>query len=275
MGQFVTLREAAQVVHDGMTVAFGGMTIYRRPVSFALELIRRPNPPRDLTIFAFTNGYETDLLIGAGCVSAVRSCYFGLEGFGLAPMFTEKAGLGEVSVIEETEASIGNGLRAAAANIGFMPSTAWIGTELPTLRPDVKTVIDPYTGETLTAFPAIRPDIAVIHALEADRWGNIAINQNIGIDQELVSASQTVIVTYEQLVAELTKSADRAILPAPVSDFLAYAPSGAWPTSCYPLYPFDGEELMSYIEACNAREFDKYLAAKLGQSASGNEPSVE
>lgn len=259
MGRFVTLSEAAALVQDGMTLAFGGMTIYRRPVALVLELFRRPSLPRDLTLFAFTHGYEADLLIGAGCVSAVRSCYFGLESFGLAPMFTEKSGRGEIRVIEETEASIGGGLRAAAANIGFMPSTAWIGTDLPALRPDVKTVTDPYTGETLTAFPAIKPDIAILHALEADKWGNIAINQNVGIDQELVCASGLVLVTYEKLVDELVKSADRTILPAPVTDILAHAPNGAWPTSCYPLYPFDGAELMAYVEACNSGEFDRYV----------------
>ena len=99
MGRFVTLSEAAEFVRDGMTLAFGGMTIYRRPIAFVLELLKRPQRPRDLTLFAFSHGYEADLLIGAGCVSAVRSCYFGLESFGLAPMFTEKSGRGEIQVL--------------------------------------------------------------------------------------------------------------------------------------------------------------------------------
>lgn len=267
MPDFVTLHDAAALVQDGMTLALGGMTIYRKPVAFALALLAREQRPRDLTLFGFTHGYEADLLIGAGCVSAVRSCYFGLESFGLAPMFTEKAGRGELRVIEETEASIGCGLRAAAANIGFMPSTAWVGTDLPTLRPDVKTVIDPYTGETLTAFPAIAPDIAILHAVEVDKYGNVALNQNVGIDNELVTASRTVIVTYETQVDELTKSADRAILPAPVANVLVHAPRGAWPTSCYPLYPIDGAEMMAYVEACNAGAFDQYLADTLRRAA--------
>lgn len=266
--EFTTLQAAAEQVRDGTTLAIGGMTIYRRPVAFVTALLARPQPPRDLTLFAFTHGYEADLLVGAGCVQAVRSCYFGLESFGLAPMFTTKAGRGELRVIEETEASIGSGLRAAAADIGFMPSTAWIGTDLPGLRPDVKTVVDPYTGEKLMAFPAIRPDVVVIHALEADRRGNIALNQNVAIDQELVCASGLVIVTYETLVDELTKSVDRAILPAPVADLLAHAPRGAWPTSCYPLYPLDGLELMAYVEACNAGEFEAYLMRICAASSS-------
>jgi hypothetical protein len=53
-----------------------------------------------------------------------------------------------------------------------------------------------------------------------------------------------------------------------VANVLAPAPRGAWPTSCYPLYPLDGAELMAYVEACNAGEFTAYLAAKTGQSVS-------
>ncbi|NOG49019.1 MAG: hypothetical protein HND48_05805 [Chloroflexi bacterium] len=87
-----------------MLLGFGGMTIYRRPVAFVMAMLRRSICPRDLTLFGFTHGYEADLLVGAGCAAAVRSCYFGLESFGFAPMFTERVNRGEVRVIEETEA---------------------------------------------------------------------------------------------------------------------------------------------------------------------------
>ena len=43
-------------------------------------------------------------------------------------------------------------------------------------------------------------------------------------------------------------------------DFVVEAPRGAWPTSCYPDYPLDGEEIVDYVEACSAGEFDAYLA---------------
>ena len=88
---------------------------------------------------------------GAGLISHVRSCYFGLEIFGFAPMFTARANNGEIDIIEETESSLSMGLRAQMASVGFMPGLGWIGTDLPRLRPDVRTVIDPYSGEELIA----------------------------------------------------------------------------------------------------------------------------
>ena len=44
------------------------------------------------------------------------------------------------------------------------------------LRPDVKTITDPYSGEELVAFPALSCDVAVIHALVADKRGNARLN---------------------------------------------------------------------------------------------------
>jgi len=89
-----------------------------------VDLLLRDPRPKDLTLLCFTAGFESDLLVGAGCVKTVRSVYFGLESFGFAPMFTEKANRGEIDICEETESSLAMGLRAQMAGVGFMPSTA-------------------------------------------------------------------------------------------------------------------------------------------------------
>lgn len=253
----VSLAEAAQVVQDGQTLALGGMTNYRRPVAFVRALLRRPDRPAALTLLNFAAGYESDLLVGVGCIARVRTCYFGLEAFGLAPMFTEAGNAGNVDIVEETEASLALGIRATLGGVGFMPSTAWLGTDLPRLRPDVKTVCDPYSGETYMAFPAISCDVAVIHALVADRYGNTRLNSNLAIDREVAFIARTVIVTAEEVVDKLTENVH---LPAPFVTMVAHAPRGAWPTSCYPLYPVGGRELLRYTEACAEGRFADYLA---------------
>ncbi len=255
LANFMPIASATALIRDGDTIALGGMTLYRRPVAFVRALFQREKPPRDLTLLNFTAGYESDLLVGAGCVRTVRSVYFGLEAFGLAPMFTAQAA--QLHIMEETEASIVMGLRARMAGVGFMPSHAWVGTDLPKLRPDVKTILDPYTGETLMAFPAIHIDVVVLHGLAADTRGNIRLNDNIGIDMELVYAADRVIVTVERIVDHVEKGG--AVLPAPGADVIVIAPRGAWPTSCYPEYPVDGAELMRYVDACNGGMFEIYL----------------
>lgn len=254
-----SLHDAAAMVEDGMTIALGGMTLYRRPVAFVRALLRRERLPRDLTLLCFTAGFESDLMVGAGCVARVRSAYFGLESFGFAPMFTQAAQQGRIEVIEETEASIVMGIRAALAQVAFMPSRAWIGTDLFTLRPDVKQVEDPYTGEVLTAFPAIHCDLAVLHGLAGDLEGNVLLNKNLGIDQELVYLARQVIGTVETRVDRLQSELHGMLIPYPGVDVLVHAPLGASPTSCYPQYPLCGQVLMDYVEACNAGNFSGFL----------------
>lgn len=243
----VSMEEAAARVSSGSTLALGGMTLYRRPMAFVGALLARhflDDQPNDLTLLSFTAGLESDMLVGAGMVSRVRSCYFGLEIFGLAPMFTYHANRGEIEIIEETEASLAFGLRARMAGVGFMPGRGWLGTDLPKLRPDVRTITDPYNGEELVAFPAIHPNIAVIHALRADPEGNAQIGDNKGVDEELTMTADIVIVTTEELVPALTK----ADLVAPLVHAVVHAPHGASPTSCHPLYPLDGEALLAYTK---------------------------
>lgn len=257
LGQVINL-----VPKRGCTIAFGGMTLYRRPVVFALALLSRylrEQSPDDLTLLCFTAGIESDLLVGAGMVSKVRSCYFGLEAFGLAPNFTSAAGKGSIEIVEETEASLAFGVRASMSGVGFLPSTAWRGTDLPVLRPDVKEIIDPYTGETLTAFPAITCDVAVIHALEADPDGNARIGGNKGVDEELTLISDTVIITAEKVLPKLNS----AEILGPVVDVVVELPNGAWPSSCHPLYPLDGMAILEYTEKAGTKEYDDLIASWL------------
>ena len=259
MNKLITIQEAARLVPTGCQRGLGGMTLYRRPVAFTKALVKRfreTGEPGKLTLITFTAGIESDLLVGARLVESVRTCYFGLEIFGFAPMFTYRANAGDLCILEETETSLAMGLRAKMAAVGFMPGRAWMGTDLLNMRPDVRTVVDPYSGETLVAFPAIHPQVSVIHALRADPEGNAQIGENKGVDEELAVASDTVIITAEEIVPELSK----ADIVAPFVDAVVAAPRGAAPTSCHPLYPLDGLAILAYSEqVSDADSFEKYL----------------
>lgn len=259
MDKQISLNEAVNLVETGSSLALGGMTLYRRPFAFIKQLLRRHKKfeqPNSLTLITFTASFESDLLVGAGLISKVHTCYFGFEIFGLAPMFTYLANRREIDVIEESEASLSFGLRAQLAGVGFMPGLGWIGTDMLAIRPDVKTITDPYSGEELVAFPAIRPDIAVIHALKADPAGNAIIGNNKAVDEDLVGASRIVVITAEEIVPELEK----ADIVAPYVHAVIHTPLGALPSSCHPIYPVDGKAIMDYIEnVSNPASFQSFL----------------
>jgi glutaconate CoA-transferase subunit A len=262
--KITSFAQAVAIIQPGDTVALGGITLYRRPAGFVRAMLADRARLRDLTLLCFTAGYETDLLIGAGMVARLRTCYCGLEVFGLAPMFTELSKHNRFEMAEETEASLSFGIRAHLAGVSFMPGLGWIGTDLPSLRPDVKIIDDPYQpGNQLVAFPAIPWRVAVIHVLQADPSGNAILNTNVGVDVELAIGADHLIITAEEIVPKLTGRVDIA---GAIVSTVVHAPRGAWPTSCYPLYPLAGGELLRYIEACNAGQFESYLSEILADS---------
>ncbi|MBI2899268.1 MAG: CoA transferase subunit A [Planctomycetes bacterium] len=237
----LSLREAAALVPDGATVAFGGMTLYRRPTALVREILRRR--PRNLTIAALTGGFESDLLVGAGCVSTCRTCYFGLEIFGFAPMYTSMAA--RLDIVEETESSICGAFR------GPTRLRAFAGTDFAASRPDIRIEGD------VVHYPPIDVDFALIHVLEADRHGNGRFVGNLACDVDLAAKAKRTIVTAERIV-------DR-VVPMIRAHDVVEAPKGAWPASCYPDYTMDGLEILRYVRACRDGRFEEYLAEFLSR----------
>ena len=99
--------------------------------------------------------------------------------------------------------------------------------------------------------------------LAADRQGNVKLNNNLGIDMELVYLADTIIVTVERIEDELRPGTDGVLIPNPGVEYIVQAPHGAWPTSCYPEYALAGGEFLRYIDACNAGQFEDYLTTLL------------
>ena len=65
------------------------------------------------------------------------------------------------------------GLRASLAGLPFLPTRGAQGSDVSRPRCDMRDVTCPYTGESLFAAPAIRPDVALVHAEDADAHGNV------------------------------------------------------------------------------------------------------
>lgn len=261
-GKLMTLAEAAALVRDDQIIAIGGQTIQRRPVAMVRELIRTGR--RGLTVVGLTAGFETDMLLAMGRVAAVRAGYTGLDFLGLAPHFGKDPA---VRIVEETEASIIQGAKAAIAYLGFLPFRGTLQTDLMKVREDIRTVVCPYTGETLIAWPAIRPDVALIHAQQADEQGNAVLASNPSIDRLWAAAATTTIVTAEEIVPAGALEGGRATILGRNVTSVVHAPLGAHPTGCYPHYRMDVPFLLDYLDACRAGTVKAWLADTLDGDA--------
>jgi glutaconate CoA-transferase subunit A len=127
-----------------------------------------------------------------------------------------------------------------------------------------KTVACPYTGETLHAVPALYPDVALLHVQRADRFGNCQIDGYPHMDADIAFASQTVLVTAEEIVPEeeIRRRPDRTVIPGFVVDALAHAPWGSYPHECYGRYdsePGHFGEYVAGIQAAGAAGVERYL----------------
>lgn len=243
------LGEALAAVRDGHRVAFGGMTLYRRPVAAALALAAAGRA--GLELVSLTGGIETDLLIGAGCVRRVRSCYVGLEVVGFAPHFTRGVQQGLLEIVEETEYTLSYAVQAATMRVPFLPMRGELArTDLLRVRPDLKSFTCPLTGVSLIAVPALHCDVAILHATAADRHGNCHLRGQLALDTHFATAADVTIVTVERIVetAEL-RAMGGVQLSGVFVTHVVEAPGGSLPTSCVPHQRLDVAAVLDYADA--------------------------
>jgi glutaconate CoA-transferase subunit A len=234
--------DAVGVVEDGATVAFSGAVLRGKPVAAAAALARAGR--RDLELVAFTGSLEVEVLLAAGALRSVVSSYVGLGAHGPARGFSAAVSAGAVADRELSEWMLVGGLRAAAMGIPFLPTRAAIGSQLIEER-GLHTVRDPYGGDELLAVPALRPDVAFVHAWRADAQGNVQLpwppDHLADVDILVARAARTVVVSVEEIVpAEVVAaSPERTKLFGFEVELLVEAPGGARPASMPPLYDAD------------------------------------
>ena len=135
----------------------------------------------------------------------------------------------------------------------------YIGADLPKVNPNIRSVTCPFTGETLAAVPAIRPDVAIIHALRADRAGNVLIEGILGVQKEAVLAAKRSIVTVEEVVEDFgPRSPNAVILPAWTVGAVAVVPGGAYPSYAQGYYKRANAFYIAWDPI--ARDRDSFLA---------------
>jgi len=216
MAEIVSLAEAVErAIHDGDAVAMEGFT-HLIPFAAGHELIRQRR--RDLTLIRMTPDLIYDQLIGAGCARKLIFSWGGNPGVGSLHRFrdaVEHSWPVRLEIEEHSHAGMANRYVAGAAGLPFAVLRGYNGTGLETLNdgegsaPTIKPISCPFTGETLTAVSALRPDVAVIHAQRADRSGNVQLWGITGVQKEAVLASERSVVTVEEIVDELEPPARR------------------------------------------------------------------
>ncbi|HEX6446959.1 MAG TPA: CoA-transferase [Streptosporangiales bacterium] len=246
-----TLAEAAAHVSDGAVVALGGGLSARLPMALVRELIRQART--GLHLVGSAHGIDVDLLVAARAVRRCEESYVGFEqDLGLAPAYRRAAQDGTVEIAESCCATMLAQLRAAEMGLPFLPVRGVRGSDIARLHPEYGEVTCPFTGETLVAVPALRPDVALLHAPAGDRYGNLHLDQPYVLDERFASAAKTVVATVDEIVSTEDVAAQGITIPAHLVSAVVEVPFGAHPSSCYPRYAYDRAHLREYAAAARS-----------------------
>ena len=260
MSRFLSLAEAVEsIVRDGDTVAMEGFT-HLIPYAAGHEVIRQRR--KRLTLVRMTPDLIYDQLVGMGCAEKMVFSWAGNPGVGSLHRVRDAIENGwpaPLAIEEHSHAAMANAYEAGAAGLPCAIFRGYIGVDLPKVNPNIKRIACPFTGEMLAAVPAIRPDVAVIHAQKADRAGNVMLEGILGVQKEAVLAAKRSIVTVEEVVDDFgPRSPNAVILPAWTIGAIAQAPGGAYPSYAFGYYKRDNACYKAWDGI--ARERDSFLA---------------
>jgi len=166
-----TIEEALAPIVDGAILAVP-REVAGVPMAATRALIRRG--VRNLHLVTLpTSSLQADLLIGAGCVAVLETSAVSLGEFGLAPRFTAAVRAGAIRIKEATCPALHAAFQAAEKGVPFMPLRGIIGSDLIACRPDWRVIDNPFgEDDSIVLLPALRPEVALIHAAVADRAGD-------------------------------------------------------------------------------------------------------
>jgi glutaconate CoA-transferase, subunit A len=255
MAERVSLAEAVEaLVHDGDEVALEGFT-HLSPYAAAHELIRQRR--RALTLVRMTPDVIYDQMIGMGCARKLVFSWGGNPGVGSLHRFREAVESGwpvPLELDEHSHAGMAARYAAGAANLPFGVLRGYTGTQLAEQTAAVARVTCPFTGEELAAVRALRPDVGVIHAQQADESGNVQMWGITGVQKEAVLASRRSIVTVEEIVPRLEPRPGGVVLPEWVLDAVCLAPGGAHPSYAHDYYDRDNAFYLEWDAISRDRE---------------------
>ncbi|GAA1855659.1 CoA transferase subunit A [Brevibacterium marinum] len=231
----------AELVNDDDTIALEGFS-HLIPFAAGHEIIRQSIT--GLTFCRMTPDLLSDMMIAAGCVDRLVCSFFASGSAGSLYEIRrriESHDPAPLPVEEYSHHAMTLRYHAGAARLPFAPISSFVGSDIPGINPDIRSVLDPYTGKRVHVVPPLNPDVTIIHAQRADRRGNVQIWGITGAQQEAVYAADRVIVTVEEIVDDEVVRADpnRTLIPAHAVDAICHIPTGAHPSYVQGAYDRD------------------------------------
>jgi glutaconate CoA-transferase subunit A len=250
----------AKFVHDGDYLVVGGFGANRIPTAACHEILRQGR--KNMGFAGHTSTHDFQIMCAGKVFDKLDAAYVvGLEARGLSPNARRYMQSGEVEVTEWTNYGLSVRLKAAAAGTSFYPTRNVMGTD--TLKFSAAKVVKcPFTGTNYALFPALYPDVTILHVHEADIYGNCRIRGITVSDLDAARASKRVIVTCERLIHndEIRRDPSYTVIPFWCVDAVCEVPFGSYPGNMYGEYFSDEDHLKEWLKVEeNPEEFKAFL----------------
>jgi glutaconate CoA-transferase subunit A len=261
VSKLTTVKEAVkELIKDGDYISIGGFGANRVAISVLHEILRQKK--KNLGLAGHTATHDFQILSAGKVFSRCDIAYIiGLEARGLSPNARAYMQSGDVEVTEWTNYTMSARYKAAAAGVSFHPIRNMMGTD--TLKYSAAVVSKcPFTGQNYTLVPALYSDVGIIHAHEADIYGNCRVRGILMSDWDISRSSKKVIVTCERLIPndEIRRDPTMTFIPYYCVDAVCEVPYGSYPGNMYQEYFSDEDHLREWLKVEKDPEsFKKFL----------------
>ncbi len=236
----MSLKEAiAEYVTDGDILSDAGFSYVRTPLQAYFEIMRQEK--KGLHAIGAPNTNQS-YMINFGTVAYSHNSYTGAEMRGTDRNYSRQIKKGKVKILSEwSHGGYALGVKAAQLGLPGLMSKQMLGSDIMKFNPYIKTIQNPMREDSdpVVYIPALYPDIAVIHAQAADKYGNAYIYGPVVNDAAIAAAARKLIITAEEIVPEnaLRYNGKKGItIPFIYADAVVELPFGAVPGNmpgCY------------------------------------------
>jgi 3-oxoadipate CoA-transferase alpha subunit len=215
-----TMAEALKGVRDGMTVLLGGFGAVGQPSALVEALIE--TGVRDLVVVANNAGGGKGGLAGLMEAGRVRKIICSFPRSATSTVFEELYRAGKIELEIVPQGTLAERIRAAGAGVGAFFTPTGVGTKMAEGK-EAREI----GGRQMILEQALRGDIALVEAWQADRWGNLTFKRaGRNFNPVMATAADISIVQSQHIVELGALDPEQVVTPGIFVDRVIHVPYG-------------------------------------------------
>ena len=215
-----TMADALTGVRDGMTVLLGGFGAVGQPSALVEALIE--TGVKDLVVVANNAGGGKGGLAGLMEAGRVRKIICSFPRSANSTVFEELYRAGKIELEIVPQGTLAERMRAAGAGVGAFFTPTGVGTKMAEGK-EAREI----NGRPMILEQALRGDIALVEAWQADRWGNLTFKRSARNFNPVMATAADISIVQSQHIVELgALDPEHVVTPGIFVDRVIHVPYG-------------------------------------------------